>query len=143
MRIICRWLTTIVRKTGPGTGELSLFWKKKKKLDIALDARHSDNRAAYRIAPVSSNPVIITIKGNSFNALNISGTGIAFRSRSFAEGASIAATIRLPSEDRIFPVVLEVVARQNDLCRCSFTEIHEDAENLLHSYILAFAKAED
>jgi len=117
-----------------------LFWKKKKTLDIALDARHSDNRAAYRIAPDSSNPVIVTIKGNSFNALNISGTGIAFRSRSFAEGASIAATIRLPSEDRIFPVKLVVVAKQNDLCRCSFTEIHEDAENLLHSYILDLQK---
>ncbi len=117
-----------------------MFWKKKKKLDVALDARHNDNRAAYRIAPDSSHPVIVTIRGNSFNALNISGTGIAFRSHSFDLGTSIAATIRLPSEDRIFPVVLEVVAKQNDLCRCSFTEIHEDAENLLHSYILELQK---
>jgi hypothetical protein len=46
----------------------------------------------------------------------------------------------LPSEDRIFPVVMEVVAKQGDLCRCSFTEIHEDAENLLHSYILELQK---
>jgi len=81
-----------------------------------------------------------TIRGNSFNALNISGTGIAFRSHSFAVGKSIAATIRLPSEDLIFPVVLEIVAKQNDLRRCSFTEIHEDAENLLHSYILELQK---
>jgi hypothetical protein len=117
-----------------------LFWKKKKTLDVALDARHNDNRAAYRIAPDSSRPVIVTIRGNSFNVLNVSGTGIAFRSHAFEVGTSFAATIRLPSEDRIFPVVLEVVAKQNDLCRCGFTEIHEDAENLLHSYILELQK---
>ena len=118
-------------KTEPGTGELSLFWKKKKTLDIALDARHRDNSADYRIAPDGSNPVIVTIKGNSFNALNISGAGIAFRSHSFARGAYIAAMIRLPSEDRIFPVMLEVVAKQNDLCRCSFTEIHENSPSFI------------
>jgi hypothetical protein len=117
-----------------------LFWKKKKTLDVALDARHNDNRAAYRIAPDSSRPVIVTIRGNSFNALNVSGTGIAFRSHGFELGISFAATIRLPSEDRIFPVLLEVVAKQNDLCRCSFIEIHEEAENLLHSYILELQK---
>ena len=117
-----------------------MFWKKKKTLDVALDARHNDNRAAYRIAPDSSRPVIVTIRGNSLNVLNVSGTGIAFRSHAFEVGTSFAATIRLPSEDRIFPVVMEVVAKQNDLCRCSFTEIHEDAENLLHSYILELQK---
>ena len=118
-----------------------MFWKKKKTLELELDSRHSDHRAAYRIAPDRTKPVIISIKGNSFHALNISGTGIAFRSHNFSEGARIAATIRLPSEDRIFPVVLEIVAKQGDLCRCSFREIHEDAENLLHSYILELQKS--
>ena len=140
MPTTCRWSTIIAWKTGPETGESSLFWKKKKTLDVALDARHSDNRAAYRITPDSSRPVIVTIRGNSFNVLNVSGTGIAFRSHGFDVGSSIAATIRLPSEDRIFPVVLEVVTKRHDLCRCSFTEIHEDAENLLHSYILELQK---
>ena len=117
-----------------------MFWKKKKTIDVTLDARHSDNRAAYRIAPDRSRPVIISIMGNAFHALNISGSGIAFRSHNFAVGAQTAATIRLPSEDLIFPVVLEIVAKQGDLCRCSFREIHEDAENLLHSYILELQK---
>jgi hypothetical protein len=117
-----------------------LFWKKKKIIDVALDARHSDNRAAYRIAPDRARPVIISIMGNSFHALNVSGTGVAFRSHNFSVGTQTSATIRLPSEDKIFPVVLEVVAKQGDLCRCSFREIHEDAENLLHSYILELQK---
>ena len=95
---------------------------------------------AYRIAPDSTRPVIVNIRGNSFNALNVSGTDVALRSHGFPVGTSITATIRLPSEDRLFPVVLLVVAKQNDLCRCSFIEIHEDAENLLHSYILELQK---
>ena len=118
-----------------------MFWKKKKTFELELDSRYSDNRSAYRIAPDRTKPVIISIKGNSFHALNVSGTGIAFRSHNFPEGTRTAATIRLPSEDRIFPVVLEIVAKQGDLCRCCFREIHEDAENLLHSYILELQKS--
>ena len=117
-----------------------MFWKSKKTVDVTLDPKHGDNRAAYRIAPDRSKPVIVTIMGNSFHALNISGTGIAFRSHNFPQGTRVAATVRLPSEDRLFPVVLEVVAKQGDLCRCCFREIHEDAENLLHSYILDLQK---
>lgn len=117
-----------------------MFWKKKKTVDVSLDSRHSDNRAAYRIAPDRSRPVIVKIRGISYDALNVSGSGIAFRSQNFAEGDKTPAMVRLPSEDRVFPVVLEIVARQGDLCRCSFLEIHEDAENLLHSYILDLQK---
>ncbi len=117
-----------------------MFWKKKKTIDVALDARHSDNRAAYRIAPDSDRPVIISINDESYNALNISGTGIAFRSEKFEVGKRASAMIRLPAEERVFPVVLEVVAKQKDLCRCSFREIHQEAENLLHNYILELQK---
>lgn len=117
-----------------------MFWKNKKTIDVALDARHSDNRAAYRIAPDSERPVIISINDESYDALNISGTGIAFRSEKIEVGTRYSAMIRLPSEERVFPVVLEVVAKQKDLCRCSFREIHQEAENLLHSYILELQK---
>jgi len=117
-----------------------LFWKKKKTIEVALDSRQSDNRSAYRIAPSQEQPVIITIAGNKFHALNISGTGIAFRAQELAVGSRSPAFIRLSSESRTFPVVLEVVAKQDDLCRCCFTEIHEDAQNLLHSYILELQK---
>jgi len=117
-----------------------LFWKKKKTIEVTLDSRHSDNRAAYRIAPDSDRPVIVSIKQDNFKALNISGTGIAFRADQFEVGNRWSAKIRLPGEGRIFPVVLEVVAKQADLCRCSFRDIHEEAENLLHSYILELQK---
>ena len=117
-----------------------MFWKKKKTVELAVDSRFSDNRGAFRIAPDRARPVILSIMGNSFHAVNISGTGIAFRPHNFPVGTRASATVRLPSEDRIFPVVLEVVAKQGDLCRCCFREIHEDAENLLHSYILELQK---
>tara|TARA_R110002074_G_scaffold30062_1_gene85523 strand:- start:468 stop:851 length:384 start_codon:yes stop_codon:yes gene_type:complete len=117
-----------------------LFWKKKKTIDLELDVAHSDSRSAFRIAPDKSRPVILSIMGNSFHAMNVSGNGVAFRSHNFPIGSKMHATVRLPSEDLIFPVELEVIAKQNDLCRCSFSEIHSDAENLLHSYILELQK---
>ncbi len=117
-----------------------MFWKKKKTVDLEFDSNLGDNRSAYRVSPDRSRPVIISIMGNSFHALNISGTGIAFRSHNFPVGTRISATIRLPSEDRVFPVVLEVVMKQRDICRCGFTEIHREAENLLHSFILEMQK---
>ena len=117
-----------------------MFWKKKTTVEVSLDARRSDNRAAYRIAPEKGRPVIISIDGNSYHAVNISGSGIAFRSHNFTAGDRTRGMVRLPSENRVFPVKLEVVAMQKDLCRCRFTEIHEEAENLLHSYILDLQK---
>ncbi|MCH8104155.1 MAG: hypothetical protein IIC58_01425 [Proteobacteria bacterium] len=97
-----------------------MFWKKKSKSNIQLEQEYSDHRDAFRIAPDAAKPVIVTIKGDSFNALNISGTGICFRSHRFPEGTIIGATLRLPSEDRIFPITIEVVSKQGDMCRCSF-----------------------
>ena len=117
-----------------------MFWKKKKKLDLEIDSRHEDSRYAFRIAPDKSSPVILTIQGNTYNALNISGTGVCFRSKRFPAGTKCTAMVRLPSLDKIFPVNLEVVAVQQDFCRCHFVNIHQDAENLLHSYILELQK---
>ncbi|MFT5504436.1 MAG: hypothetical protein ACI8XC_002152 [Gammaproteobacteria bacterium] len=124
----------------PETGELSLFWKKIKIYDVELDDRNDDHRSAYRIAPDRSKPIIITIMGSSFHAVNISGKGICFRTHNFSEGSIIAAMIKLPSEDRIFPVTLRIVSKQGDLCRCRFEKIHAEAENLLHAHILKLQK---
>ena len=117
-----------------------MFWRKKKTIEVKLDARHSDNRAAYRIAPDGERPVILTIDGEDFSALNISGSGVAFRSDRLEVGSRSSAMVRLPTDSRVFPVVLEVVAKQKDLCRCCFRDIHEEGENLLHSYILELQK---
>ncbi|MFV2031936.1 MAG: PilZ domain-containing protein [Gammaproteobacteria bacterium] len=118
-----------------------MFWKKKEKVDFELDSQIGDHRAAFRIAPDQSKPVIITIAGDSFNALNISGTGVCIRSHNFPVGASVAATVQLSSEDHIFPVTLEVVAKQDDMCRCCFRKISQEAGDLLHAYILELQKA--
>lgn len=117
-----------------------MFWKKKKKIDIDIDAKFKDGRGAYRIAPDKSRPIILAISGVSYQALNVSGTGVCFRSKDLLVGTQCTAMVRLPSEDLVFQVKLEVVANQNGLCRCSFVNIHEEAENLLHSYILNLQK---
>ena len=117
-----------------------MFWKKKERIEVKLDSRHSDNRAAYRIAPDEELPVILKIGGEEFKAQNISGTGVAFRCERLEQGSRSAAMVRVPTDTRIFPVVIEVVAKQDDLCRCRFKDINEQAENLLHAYILELQK---
>ena len=68
------------------------------------------------------------------------GSGVAFRCERLEQGSRSAAMVRVPTDTRIFPVVIEVVAKQGDLCRCCFRDINEQAENLLHAYILELQK---
>ena len=122
-------------------GGLSLFWKKKKTSDLRFDEDNEDHRRAFRMVPDVARPIIVTIKGNAFKATNISGTGVCIRTHNLPEGTVTAATVRLPSEDVIFPVTLEVMLKQGDFCRCRFSKIHSAAEDLLHAYILDLQKA--
>ena len=117
-----------------------MFWKKKPKIELQEDPKFDDNRSAYRIAPDGEKPVILTILGSSYHALNISGSGVCFRSNSFVSGMKFTAMLGLPSEGSTFSVKLEIISTEKGLCRCSFINIHEDAENLLHSYILGLQK---
>ena len=117
-----------------------MFWKKQKKIDIEFPEDRNDLRSAYRIKPEATRPVIVTLQGNSYHVVNISGTGCCFRSHNFAEGAQISGTIRIPSEDIIFPVTVEIVSIQRDLCRCAFSKISESAENAIHAYVLEVQK---
>lgn len=117
-----------------------MFWKKKKTVEIELPKNYDDKRDAFRIAPDKNRPVILSIGGSSFHALNISGTGACIRSHGFNIGQVLVGTIRLPSEDKIFTVTVEIVSKQKDMCRCMFTKIHPEAEDLLHHYILELQK---
>ena len=103
---------------------------------MELDSPHNDNRASCLIAPDGKRSVFISIDGEGFKALNISGSGVAFRSSRLEVGRRCTAMVRLPSATSVFPLVLKVIAKQEDLCRCCFRDIHEDTENLLHAYIL-------
>jgi len=121
-------------------GELSLFWKKKKTANLGFDGKAEDHRQAFRMAPDAAKPILVTIKGHAFKVVNISGTGVCIRTQHLSVGNVVAATVRLPSEDIIFPVTLEVMIKQDDFCRCRFNQIHREAEDLLHGYILDLQK---
>lgn len=118
-----------------------MFWKKKKTSDLGFDSDNEDHRQAFRIVPDPGKPIIVTIRGHAFKAVNVSGTGVCIRTHNLPEGTVTPATVRLPSEDIIFPVTLEVMMKQGDLCRCRFGKIHSEAEDLLHNYILDLQKA--
>ena len=84
--------------------------------------------------------MILTIEGNSYHALNVSGTGICFRSKRYLPGEKCTRMVRLPSLGKIAPVNLEVVTVPKDFCRCHFVDMHAEAENLLHTCNLELQK---
>jgi len=117
-----------------------LFWKKKK-VDLELPGDDSDHREAFRIRPIADRPIILKLLGKSFYMVNISGTGCCIRTKSFKEGTVAAGTITIPSEDQVFPVSIRVVSLQRDLCRCEFVKISQQAQNLIHGYVLETQKS--
>ena len=117
-----------------------MFWKKKKTADIEIPGDDKDLRAAYRVKPDQTRPIIISVAGNSYQVENISGTGCSFRSHRFSEGSQAAGTLKIPSEDIIFPVTIHVVSMQRDLCHCEFSKISPQAEDAIHFYVLNVQK---
>ncbi|MCP3688568.1 MAG: PilZ domain-containing protein [Gammaproteobacteria bacterium] len=117
-----------------------MFWKKKPRIDVQEDPKDIDNRAAFRISPEKRLPIILTINSSPYTVINVSGTGVCFRSTKVLAGSKVSATVRLPSESKPFPAQLEVVSSEGGLCRCRFVDIHIEAQNLLHAYILNLQK---
>jgi hypothetical protein len=117
-----------------------LFWRKKKTSSLEIDDGGDDRREAFRVAPKTVAPVLITIKGDSFKAVNIGGGGVCIRAHNLPVGAVSTATVRLPRGHGAFSVTLEVTMKQGSFCRCRFNQIHREAEELLHAYILDFQK---
>jgi hypothetical protein len=121
-------------------GELSLFWKKKKPASLEFYDGGNDRRQAFRMVPNADKPILITINGNVVEVVNISGAGVSIRAYNLPVGAVLSTMLHLPSENIIFPVTLEVMMKQGDLCCCRFNQIHREAEDLLHAYILDLQK---
>lgn len=118
-----------------------MFWKKKPKIDLEIPDDDQDQRNAFRIKPDSSSPVILNVAGDSYMLTNISGTGCSFRSYNYPEGYQAPGTLRIPSEDIIFPVTIRVVSKQKDLCHCEFIRIAPKSEDAIHAYVLNAQKA--
>lgn len=111
-----------------------MFWKKKRRLDVEIEG--DDHRSAFRLSPDPKKPVFIDIGGDTYKALNISGTGVCFRSHHFTAGTRVAANLRLPSEDALLSVKLHIVTKTGDMCRAAFESIHHEAGDVLHQYVL-------
>jgi hypothetical protein len=118
-----------------------LFFKKKKAIDIELPDDGQDYRGAFRIKPDPTRPIILTLAGNSYPVENISGSGCRFRSFNFPEGYKASGTLKIPSDDIVFPVAVEVVSKQRDMCRCRFVRLSSRAENAIHAYVLDVQKS--
>ncbi len=117
-----------------------MFWKKKQTFNIDLPETDSDHRVAFRVKPDAKKPVVLTIAGSAYYAVNISGSGCCIRSYSLQPGYTASGTVKFPSEDAIFPITLVVKSRKNDLCHCEFTSISAAAQDIIHHYVLDIQK---
>ena len=118
-----------------------MFWKKKPLIEVELPDDGNDHRSAYRIKPESERPIILNLANNSYTLTNISGGGCCFRSYNYPEGYQAAGTLRIPSDDIIFPVTVRIVSKQKDLCRCEFVRISPKSADAVHAYVLEAQKA--
>jgi hypothetical protein len=48
--------------------------------------------------------------------------------------------MRLPSENVILSMTIEVMMKKGSFCRCRFKQVDRQAEDLLHAYILDLQK---
>jgi hypothetical protein len=117
-----------------------LFWKKKKTVDLEFPGEANEHRKAFRVKTDQMSPIIISLAGNSYHVMNVSGTGCCFRSHNYPVGFTAPATLKIPNEDIIFPLTILVVSRQHNICRCEFTKISEKAQNSVHAYVLKVQK---
>jgi hypothetical protein len=119
-----------------------LFWRRKPLIDVELpDSGADDHREAYRIKPDSERPIILNLVNNSYNLTNISGSGCCFRSHNYDVGFRSSGTLRIPSDDIIFPVTIRVVSKKQDLCHCEFEKISDRSADAIHAYVLEAQKS--
>jgi hypothetical protein len=119
-----------------------LFWRKKPLIDLEIpDEESSDHRQAYRTMPDPERPIILTLGGSSYTLTNISGTGCCFRSHNYSEGFRASGVLKIPSDDVIFPVTVNVVSKTKDICHCKFEKISDKSMDAIHAYVLEVQKS--
>lgn len=114
-----------------------MFWKRKQTDSEIFSYEINDRRSSYRVSPSASAPIVFELNGEKVRVVNISAGGLAFKSKNFNDGDSLAVEFLLPDLDVSIASILEIkkIDKQN-ICHCQFKEIGEEEVETIHQYVL-------
>ena len=116
-----------------------MFWKKKNKKEEKLKAP-DEARQAYRVVPDPENPLLLNLKGNSLEIVEISSGGLAFKNQGLKAGSSHMIDFVLPTGGAIQSRIKILRIDEEDICRCIFINLDTESEDSLHRYVLVRQK---
>lgn len=118
-----------------------MFWRKKQSDADIFSLDSNDQRASFRVCPLSTQPIRIEVQGKSIFLKDISASGLSFCNNNFRAGDSLPITFDLPGENVTVSGRIEIIAIDGrGVCRCRFVGLNNDSINAIHRYVLAVQK---
>lgn len=122
-----------------------MFWKKKKTDNITIQLDDDDRRTSVRIEPLDT--LMLQTREQQFEVLDISASGLSFKSAIFEQSERLDITLLLPtisqsSSDTTVPMrgTIEILHIRNTICHCQFLPLVAEAREQLEQFILAEQK---
>lgn len=122
-----------------------MFWKKKKNEPILLPLNDPDQRADVRIQPME--PLLLQVHEQPVELLDISASGLSFKSAHLDSGDSLAISLHLPEWTRqhaddvpVIHCTIKILRVKQNICHCQFTVLESEARQQLERYLLAEQK---
>lgn len=112
-----------------------MFWKKKNKDDKKIKAPN-EARQAYRVVPDPEDPLYLNLGGQSFEIIEISSGGLAFRNSDLQAGSTHMIDFVLPTGGALKTRIKILRIDEEGICRCNFLSLGVDSEDALHRYVL-------
>lgn len=122
-----------------------MFWKKKTSDHITVQLDDDDRRASVRIQPMDK--VVIQYQQQQFEVLDISATGLSFKSETPEDYDCLDITLHLPalshlaaSEAVAIVCVIKILHSCKNTFHCQFIPLPADAQEQLDQFILSEQK---
>ena len=99
-------------------------------------------RGAYRVVPDPDDPVILQLDGMLARVLDISANGFSCIVGNVQQNMRYSVKVDLPTEGGMITAFADVnLITEDDVARCQFVGLREEAQEALHRYVLVRQKA--
>lgn len=124
-----------------------MFWKKKQRPIELVSVTSTTKRENYRYTPADPADIPCVFRGRKILIHDISAGGISFENCSFSQGDSGDMEIWFEEpglkKKGLLSVRINVLSiDEKGLCHCSFDNLDEDDQEVIHQYLLIKQKQE-